>query len=134
MAHQPSETELAQERTEQAARRTEFAEDRTIQATERTFAGWLRTALAAVGIGIAFHALFGRFGPYGLAKGIATLFILLGAAIALTAGRRAQATFRRLEAHQVDRASVPSVLWISWSIAAGALALTGAIWLLHEGD
>ena len=51
-------------------------------AVERTFAGWMRTAFGAIGIGIAFHALFGEFDPPYLAKLIATVFILLGAILA----------------------------------------------------
>ena len=38
--------------------RTDLAEDRTALANERTFAGWARTAMAAIGIGLAFNALF----------------------------------------------------------------------------
>lgn len=133
MGDEPSTADLAEQRTREAERRTEFAEDRTIQATERTFAGWMRTAFAAIGIGVAFHALFGAFEPAGVAKSIATLFMLLGGAIALTAERRACATFGRLQTHQVARASLPSLRWISWSVAAGAMMLTAAIWLLHKG-
>ena len=47
--------------TKWAEFRTDLAEDRTIQATERTFAGWLRTAFAAIGVGIGFQVLFGEF-------------------------------------------------------------------------
>ena len=32
--------------------RTDLAEDRNIMAMERTFAGWMRTAFAAIGIGL----------------------------------------------------------------------------------
>ncbi len=43
--------------------RTDLAEDRTILANERTFAGWMRTALACVAIGVGFHALFPKLEP-----------------------------------------------------------------------
>lgn len=55
-SEQASSNELAEERTG-------LAEDRTIMATERTFAGWMRTAFAAIGIGLAFRAVFGEFDP-----------------------------------------------------------------------
>ena len=67
--------------------RTDLAEDRTVQATERTFAGWMRTAFAALGVGIAFHVVFSDFDPPWLARAIATLFILVGITIAFTAER-----------------------------------------------
>ncbi|MBB3991179.1 DUF202 domain-containing protein [Croceicoccus naphthovorans] len=45
-----------------AERKTDLAEDRTLLANERTFAGWVRTGLASVGIGLGFHALFEKNG------------------------------------------------------------------------
>ena len=42
--------------TEWAELRTDLAEDRNIMALERTFAGWMRTAFAAIGIGLGFKA------------------------------------------------------------------------------
>ena len=57
-----------QDREELAVERTHFAEDRTIMAMERTFAGWMRTAFAAIGIGLAFHVVFGEFRPPWLAR------------------------------------------------------------------
>ena len=38
--------------TQWAEFRTDLAEDRNIMAMERTFAGWMRTAFAAIGIGL----------------------------------------------------------------------------------
>ena len=40
------------EREALAESRTDLAEDRTVLANERTFAGWVRTGLATVGIGL----------------------------------------------------------------------------------
>ena len=67
--------------------RTDLAEDRTLLANERTFSGWARTALASIGIGIGFNALFKPVEPTWVAKAIATLFLLLAAFLA--ARRRA---------------------------------------------
>ena len=121
------------DKDELARERTHFAEDRTVQATERTYAGWLRTALAAIGVGLAFHVIFGELEPPWLGRAIASLFILLGAVIAYTAERRACRTFDRLSAHEVDRPRIPQVRWISWSVIAGALALVAGLWILHDG-
>lgn len=122
---QTSSNDLAEERTD-------LAEDRTIMAMERTFAGWMRTAFAAIGIGLAFRAVFGEFDPPWLARAIGTGFILLGAIVAFTAERRATATFKRLSPHEVDTPARPAIRWIGWSVAAGAVLLAGALWVLHE--
>lgn len=119
--------------TELAVDRTELAEDRTVQATERTFAGWMRTAFAAIGIGLAFRAVFGDFDPPWLAKAIATLFVVLGATIAFTAERRTCRTFARLHAHQVDTPDVPNLRWMSWSVIAGCALLIAGFWFLNDG-
>ena len=121
-----SSNELAEERTD-------LAEDRTIMATERTFAGWMRTAFAAIGIGLAFRAVFGEFDPPWLARAIATAFILLGAAVAFTAERRACDTLKRLTSHEAHAPSVPSLRWMGWSVSFGAIGLAVALWVLHEG-
>ena len=41
----------------------ELAKDRKVMAMERTIAGWIRTAFAAIGIGLAFRAVCGDFQP-----------------------------------------------------------------------
>ena len=82
MSDSPSRIELAEDRTD-------LAEDRTLLANERTFSGWARTALATVGIGVGFNALFRTLDPSWVPKAIATLFILLGLIIIIMADRRA---------------------------------------------
>ena len=121
------------DRDELAIERTHFAEDRTVQATERTFAGWLRTAFAAIGVGLGFHVIFGELQPPWLARAIATLFFVLGAVIAFTAERRASSTFARLSTHEVDRPRMPQIRWISWSVIAGSVTLIAGLWLLRAG-
>ncbi len=121
-----SSNELAEERTD-------LAEDRNIMAMERTFAGWMRTAFAAIGIGLAFRAVFGEFDPPYLARVIATAFILLGAVVAYTAERRACLTFDRLSAHQMHAPKITSIRWMGWGVTAGAVLLAAALWVLHDG-
>jgi putative membrane protein len=116
-----------------AEERTDMAEDRTVMATERTFAGWMRTAFAAIGIGLAFRAVFGEFDPPWLARAIATAFILLGAVVAFTAERRARKTLSRLNSHQADPPEIPSLSWMGWGVTAGALLLSVALWVLRDG-
>lgn len=114
--------------------RTNFAEDRTIMATERTFAGWIRTAFAGIGIGIAFHALFGELEPPWLARAIATLFIAAGAVLAISAERRACKALERLSAHEMDAPSAPNFRLLAYAVALGAAILIAGLWILHDGS
>lgn len=120
--------------TAMAEDRTDWAEDRTIMALERTFAGWMRTAFAAIAIGIGFRALFGEFQPPWLAKAIATMFIVLAIVFALGAERRACRAFERLTSHAVDAPKLPNIKLIAYSISAGALLLIVALWVLNDGS
>lgn len=119
--------------TKWAEERTDWAEDRTIMALERTFAGWMRTAFAAIAIGIGFRALFGQFDPPWLAKAIATMFIALAIVFAISAERRACRAFERLSSHDVDSPKLPNIRLVAWSIAAGAALLIVALWVLSDG-
>ena len=130
----PTDRKRVDKSTEWAEFRTDLAEDRTIQATERTFAGWLRTAFAAIGVGIAFHVVFGEFEPPWLAQAIASLFIVLGMTVAFTAERRACRSFSRLSSHEIDRPRTPNIRWMSWSIIVGGLTLIAGIWFLNDGS
>ncbi|HYD23568.1 MAG TPA: DUF202 domain-containing protein [Croceibacterium sp.] len=121
------------DRDELAVERTHFAEDRTIMAMERTFAGWMRTAFAAIGIGLAFHVVFGAFDPPWLARAIATLFILAGGWLAVAAERRACRTLARLRPHQLAPPNAPQFKWLGWAVALGAVLLVAGLWVLNDG-
>lgn len=109
--------------------RTDLAEDRTILANERTFAGWMRTSLAALALGVGFHALFASMEPAWLPRAIATGFLLLAAAIIILAERRAAAVMGRLSAHVVVTAKPVNLRIFTAAVALGAVALIAAIWL-----
>ena len=130
----PAEDDDRDQSTRWAESRTDWAEDRTIMALERTFAGWMRTAFAAIAIGIGFRALFGEFNPPWLAKAIASMFLLLAVLFALGAERRACRAFARLSSHAVDSPKMPNIKLISYSVAAGALLLLVAFWVLSDGQ
>ena len=102
-------------------------------ALERTFAGWMRTAFAAIAIGIGFRALFGEFDPPWLAKAIATGFLLLAILFALGAERRACRAFDRLTSHAVDAPKLPNIKLIAYSISLGSVLLIIAFWVLNDG-
>lgn len=120
--------------TEWAEFRTDLAEDRNIMAMERTFAGWMRTAFAAIGIGLGFRAVFGEFEPPWLAKAIATMFIVGGAWLAVTAERRACKTLQRLDPHEFEAIPTPNFKIMAYAVATGAAILTAGLWILNDGE
>lgn len=126
MSENPDNNDLAEQRTH-------FAEDRNIMAMERTFAGWIRTAFAAIGIGVAFRALFGELDPPWLARAIATLFILAGGLLALSAERRACRTLGRLQSHEMATPSAPNFRLLAYAVALGAAILIAGLWVLNDG-
>ena len=122
---------MADEDKDELARvRTDFSEDRTVLANERTFAGWLRTGYAAIGIGLAFNALFSRVEPAWMAKLIATAFLLIAVTIFIGAERRACAVFARLDTHEVQSIKITGVRLVTIASVVATLALIAAIWLL----
>ncbi|MBR0551682.1 YidH family protein [Stakelama marina] len=118
-------------RDELALDRTDLAEDRTLLANERTFGGWLRTALAAVGIGVGFNALFRTMQPVWVPKAIATVFILLGIVVAFMAWRRAVSVAKRLEWHEIEGMPRTRFGVMTSIVGAASAALIAAIWVLR---
>ena len=110
--------------------RTALAEDRTILANERTFAGWMRTSLACIAIGVGFHALFGALSPSWVPRGIATGFLGLAVLIIVLAERRATAAISRLDPHVVRSAKRVNLRLFAAVVTVGAVVLASAIWLL----
>ncbi|MEW9853693.1 YidH family protein [Novosphingobium sp. M1R2S20] len=110
--------------------RTDLAEDRTVLAHERSFAGWVRTGMASVGIGLGLNALFRALEPGWVAKAIATGFFLIAILIFYSAERRACRIISRLEAHTVSELGSIRIRFMSWSLVTVTVVLTGAIWLL----
>lgn len=115
-----------------ARMRTDFAEDRTVLANERTFGSWLRTGFGAIGIGLGFHALFGKIHPLWVPRAIATAFLLIAIIIFIAAERRACLVIRRLHTHQVETVKIAVLRLITAVTVAATLALIAAIWLLNR--
>lgn len=134
MAQDDPSPETNDKSTQWAELRTDLAEDRNIMAMERTFAGWMRTAFAAIGIGLGFKAVFGAFDPPWLAKAIATVFILAGGWLAITAQRRACRTLERLDAHKFEAIPPPNFRALAYAVATGSLVLTAGLWILNDGS
>ena len=110
--------------------RTELAEDRTVLANERTFAGWMRTSLASIAIGVGFHALSGKVEPSWLPRLIASAFLVLAVLIIVLAERRAAAVNKRLNPHVVEAARRMNLRLFAAIVSIGASAFGLAIWFL----
>ena len=115
---------------DRADMKTDLAEDRTVLANERTFASWLRTGFAAIGIGLAFNALFTRVEPPWVPKLIATAFLCIGIFIFVAAERRVCAVMQRLHSHQVTSIGHRRAKLISYLATAATIALIAVLWLL----
>ena len=113
------------------ASRTDLAEDRTILANECTFAGWMRTALAAIALGVGFNALFRAMQPDWIPRAIATAFLLLAIIVIVSAERRAAAVMKRLSTHVVVTAKPINLRLLAAAISIGSAALIAAIWLIE---
>ena len=110
--------------------RTDLAEDRTILANERTFAGWMRTGVAAVAVGLGFQALVNRMEPPWVPKLIASAFMVIGAIIFVAAERRACSIIRRLNAHRVETVRVRNLRLVTAATIVTVAALIAALWLV----
>ena len=130
MSEDKSSNELAEDRTDLAEDRTDWAEDRTVMANERTFAGWMRTGLAATGIGLGFNALFNTLEPAWVPKAIATLFIAIGIFIFWAAQRNGCSVHARLSAHKAEPIKSTNMKLIASFMALASAGLGVAIWVL----
>jgi putative membrane protein len=119
-----------EKRNELAEERNELAEDRTLLANERTFAGWMRTGMAATGVGLGFSALFREMQPQWAAKAIATAFLLAGLFIIWAAQRRAAQVEERMKPYEVSSFGARNMRAVAFLLGAASLALIAAMWAL----
>lgn len=113
-----------------AIKRTEWAEDRTLLANERTFASWLQAGITSVGLGLGFQALFRAVEPTWLAKTIATIFILIGVIVFISAFYNACDILRRMKSHSAKPLPRRNLGIITFLFVMGSTALTIVLWLL----
>ena len=117
-------------KTELAEDRTNWAEDRTLMASERTFASWLRTALAAIGVGLGMQVVFDSFEPTWVAKLISSLFMLLAVGLIVMGRLRDRAVARSLSAHCLEGRTNWLGDLVSAGLCLGALGAVLVIWLV----
>ena len=130
-ARRPVNPSMTRASEADAPDRTDLAEDRTLLANERTYAGWLRTGLAAIGIGVGFHALFQEMEPDWLPRALASLLLGVGIAIVVAAERRAALVLSRLDPHVIARARPMNLRIITVVVSLVGAALIVALWWLR---
>ncbi|MBV7258213.1 YidH family protein [Erythrobacter crassostreae] len=130
MTGEKNSNELAEDRTDLAEDRTDWAEDRTIMANERTFAGWMRTGLASVGIGLGFNALFNTMEPAWVPKAIATIFMIIGIFVFYAAQQKGCAVQKRLDAHKAEPIKQINMQLIAGFMGFASALLAIAIWFM----
>ena len=123
-------TQLAQDRTDWAEARTDWAEDRTLMASERTYAAWIRTGLTCIVISLGLQAVFGDVEPAGLAKAVATLFLLAAIVIFWTARGRAEVTLKSLTRRACATQPIGNHTALALFLTASTVATGVVLWLL----
>ena len=117
-------------RTAWAERRTDWAEDRTVMANERTFAGWMRTALAAVVVALGLKAVFGSFEPTWAAKAVASVFIAAAVVILWGARRAASDTAQRMDGHTIRPQTTRRLTVLALILTLGSVGTGAILWML----
>ena len=113
-----------------AEERTDWAEDRTVLANERTFAGWMRTGMASIAVAIGLKAVFGDFEPTWVAKGVATIFLIVAIYIFWAARQQSCATRDRMTERDAKAQSTTRMTLITAVLAIGAIGVGAILWLL----
>jgi putative membrane protein len=93
-----------------------------VLANERTFSAWLRTALSAIGVGLAVPRLLAPAAYRHIAMWIGLILILVGVAMGMLAAKRYCTVARELKPVGIDLTPA----WVATVIVA-ALTLVGAL-------
>ena len=110
--------------------RTDWAEDRTVLANERTFAGWMRTGMACIGIGIAINAIYGKIDEAWIPKSTSTAFIAIGIVIFNIAYSKACKLLERLDANAAEPIPRSNMKLICYALTAAAILLAVVLWFI----
>ena len=110
--------------------RTTLAVERTKLAEERTFAAWIRTALAAAGIGVGLVKLLPTTENKLLVKGLGILFVTAGLFIFVVGLRSYRDIVRELESKIHKR--IPSWLTTALTIVFLLGTTLGLVWIILD--
>ncbi|MEL6959940.1 MAG: DUF202 domain-containing protein [Pseudomonadota bacterium] len=115
---------------EMAKDRTDWAEDRTIMANERTFASWLGGGMGAIGLALAFKAVFGDFEPTWIARAVALIPLLAAIVLFWSARRKACQTIDRLTEREVEASGTKTFTVITALMIATAIGTGFILWFV----
>ena len=118
-------TEMAENRTEQAGERTEWAQHRTLLANERNFSAWIRTSLAAIGVGLAVATFVDTEGAQPLTILLGVILVLIGAGVSVMALWR----YKKISSVLEEEGIQVTPKWIVFSLI-GALLVSAIIMLV----
>jgi len=109
-----------------AEKRTDSAMHRTLLAEQRTYSAWVRTGLASAATGFAIAKLMTEAEPGWLVRGLAVVFILVGATMFLLAFWAYRHALTKLDS--IPTGGVP--LWVLGILSLALFAASGAGLLL----
>lgn len=118
-------TEMAENRTAQAAERTEWAQHRTLLANERNFSAWIRTSLAAIGVGLAAATFIDTEGAKPLTVLLGVILVLIGAGVGVMAIWR----YKKISGVLEEEGIQVTPKWVVFSLIGGLL-VSAAIMLV----
>lgn len=113
-----------------AEHRTDWAEDRTIMANERTFASWTGGGMGAIGLALAFKAIFGEFEPTWVAKAVAQIPLVAAVVLFWSARSKACKTLDRLTERQVKTSNKRTLTAITTLMTATAIGTGYILWFV----
>lgn len=125
-----SENQLAEERTEMAEERTDWALERTLLANMRTYSSWIRSGLAAMGVGLAVQAIFSEVDPTWIARSLASFFTFAGIAVIYFAYLKAVKCQREMDTHQSFPMTIHQLRLFTGLLIAGGTLLVFVLWTL----
>ena len=108
----------------------ELSEDRTIMANERTFSSWTGGGMGAIGLALAFKAVFGAFEPVWFAKLISTIPLVAALFLFWSAQKKACATLDRLTERRVEATGKRSYKVVSSLLSLTAIGAAIILWAL----
>ena len=112
-----------------AEKRTESAVHRTLLAEQRTYSAWVRTGLASAATGFAIAKLMTEAQPGWLVRGLAVVFILVGAVMFLLAFWAYRDALGKLDA--IPGGGVP--VWVLGGLSVALFVAAAAGLLLVFG-
>jgi putative membrane protein len=110
-------TEMAENRTKQAGERTEWAQHRTLLANERNFSAWIRTSLAAIGVGLAVATFIDAEGVQPLTVLLGVILVLIGAGVGIMALWR----YKKISGVLEEEGIQVTPKWVVFSLIGGLL-------------